>query len=271
MSFLPAIDPNTDVPFEPVGVLTPRDFTCRLVGSIIYLDFAASPRPITRTRLSYMAVYYIDRALVSPHQMATESGYELARRSYSLYIATATLSSAPGRLAVPVSQVPNGGWFWAVSVPMAGATTEIEPCTGAVPIPEANAQTDPPLYQVLSPLVTKTSETIAGVSYRRLLFNWMNPNPRSTFTFLLIVMYNYRNLGQYEELIRLNVPPANGTTVSQVYAGGSIGVGPVYLLPDFDGAHNVTFYFVVENAAKMHDSRLPTAAPAGSYVMVGGV
>lgn len=266
------IDPNTGLPYEPVGLLPPRSFACRLVGSVIYLDFPADPRPIYRSRLLEMTIFYIDRTKVSPAQIATTEGYRIARQSYSTYVANVYLDSKPATISIPVSQVPNGGWFWGVSVPDAGMTGIIDPATGAVPIPEANTEVDAPANQVLTPLVTKTSQTIYGVSYRRLLFNWMNPNPRSTFTFLLIVMYNYRNLGQYEELARFNVPPANGTgspVVSQVYAGGSIGVGPIYLLPDFDGAHSVRFFFVVENAARMHASNY--SAVATGYTMAGGV
>ena len=270
------IDPNAGLPSSPGGnsyrapgfTLTMSADQQTIFANFIYdltwrqLDFIPTIR-----------IWYIDGTLVSKDQIATPTGFLSAQQNQSKLITSFLVSGRSYQIAFNINLSPlffsHGGWLWVDSVGDLDST--YFPTTGAVPIPTRNLYTAAPAYQVAGANVGITPVTINGVNYKKLLFGWMNPNPLDTFYYLLIVMYNYRNLGLYEELARFTTVQVYGSlsTASNVARGSNNGVGPIYLVSDFDGAHNVTLYHVVENISCQHAPNYPSVALA--YSVIGGV
>jgi hypothetical protein len=269
--------PDQSVPPPlPLRLLPPRSFTCTISAdsSTLYLNFPYGEGAEVYDLVE--KIYYIDGTLVSPDQIALPEGFEAAKKSQSKLVTTVTLDDNQSTVPLAASAFPHGGWFWGVLVIPAGPQDRINPSTVAVPLAQNSLNTAPPSVQVTGPLVAVSSVTRNGVACKQLLFSWTNPttldatNPLAS---ILIVMYNYLTLGEYQEVTRFYCNPVRGMPAATSNAGvnGVNGLfGPVYLIADHDGAHNVTFYFVTENAALQHAPNY-ASIPAASYAVVGGV
>jgi hypothetical protein len=282
MATLPiVIDPSTGgspVSAPPVGVIPPRAFTCTIStdSKTLYLIFP----PNAGMRKSGLAldirIYYIDGTKVSPDQIAFPAGFQAAKVSQSSFVMDTILAGEALTISLNAAPYVNGGWFWALSYDVNSAAGAVDPSTGPVAVAQNSVNTAPPGYQVSGASVAVSSVTIFGVACKQLLFSWVNPTTldvTNPLAYVLIVMYNYRTLAEYEEIIRFYCNPVRSmpAATSNVGANGVYNsLGPIYLISDHDGLHNVTFYFVVENAALQHAPNY-AAIPAASYAVVGGV
>lgn len=234
--------------------------------------------------LSYVPtirIWYIDGTLTSGQQISQPGGIP---SGYSQLLASFPVSRGKPvfEIPFPIASYPllfsHGGWLWVDSI--GTGDEDWFPSTGPVPIPTRSV-TATPAFNVDAAAVAISPVTIDGTAYKKILFSWMNPNGNTppyfgidTLYYVLIIMYNYRNLGLYEELMFFPTVQANGSagTASNISRGGNYLVGPIYLIPDFDGAHNVRFYFVSENRSHMKASTwLALVGPGNTATATGGV